>query len=104
MQRHNLSAGQTPLSRGALVALKRQIDAPIYYPEYWQAELRAASLLQELLGTRSDVYLITGNATLGIEAAFSNLLLPGEAVITLNGGVFGQVLTEIARCWGWNPM
>ncbi len=104
MQRYNLSAGQTPLSRGALGALRRQIDAPIYYPEYWQAELRAASLLQELLGTRSEVYIITGNATLGIEAAFSNLFLPGEAVITLNGGVFGQVLTEIARCCGLNPI
>jgi aspartate aminotransferase-like enzyme len=104
MQRYNLSAGQSPLSHGALEALKRQIDTPIYYPEYWQAELKAASLLQELLGTRSDVYLITGNATLGIEAAFSNLFSLGETVITLNGGVFGQVLSEIARCCGMNPI
>jgi alanine-glyoxylate transaminase/serine-glyoxylate transaminase/serine-pyruvate transaminase len=104
MQRYNLSAGQTPLSRSALEALKRRIDAPIYYPEYWQAELRSASLLQELLGTRSEVYLITGNATLGIEAAFSNIFSPGEAVITLNGGVFGQVLTEVASCCGLKPI
>jgi aspartate aminotransferase-like enzyme len=104
MQRYNLSAGQTPLSRGALEALKRQIDAPIYYPEYWQAELRTASLLQALMGTRSEVYLITGNATLGIEAAFYNLFAPGESVVTLNGGVFGQVLTEIARYCGLYPL
>lgn len=99
-QRYNVSAGQTPLSRGALEAISQQLVTPIYYPEYWEAELQAVSLLQKLFGAQSEPLLITGNATHGIEMAMLNLIEPGESLITVNAGVFGKVLSEVAALCG----
>lgn len=98
--RLNVSAGQTILSPGCRAILSRQMDAPIYYPEYYMAELKAASLLQELIGTQSEVLIITGNATHAIEAALLSLLQPGEALLAVNSGIFGQVFIEVARVIG----
>ncbi len=104
MNRLNLSAGQTALSPGCRAALSRQMDAPIYYPDYFTAELEVAKILQGLIGTQSEVLLITGNATHAIEMTLLSLLEPGEGILTVNGGTFGQVFTEIAKIIGANPI
>ena len=100
----NLSAGQTVLSPGCRSALARQMDTPIYYPDYYHAELEVASLLQGLIGTQCEVLLVTGNATHAMEMTLLSLLEPGEAILTVNSGTFGQVFTEIARVVGVNPI
>ena len=100
----NLSAGQTVLSPGCRAALARQMDTPIYYPDYYKAELEAASLLQRLIGTQCEVLLVTGNATHAMEMTLLSLLEPGEMILTVNSGTFGQVFTEIARIIGANPI
>ncbi|MCL4561982.1 MAG: aminotransferase class V-fold PLP-dependent enzyme [Chloroflexi bacterium] len=104
MRRLNVSAGQTTLSSGARAILGRQMDAPIYYPDYYRAELDAAAHLQDLMGTRSEVLILTGNATHAIEATMVSLLEPGQEIITINGGIFGQVFTEVAALTGAIPV
>ena len=100
----NVSAGQTSLSSGARREISRPLAAPIYYPEYLAAELETNRLLQKLMSTEEEVLLLTGNATLGIEASLISLLEPGDSMITVNGGVFGQVMTDIVSIVGGVPI
>jgi alanine-glyoxylate transaminase / serine-glyoxylate transaminase / serine-pyruvate transaminase len=100
----NLSAGQTLLSPGCRDGLSRQMHTPIYYPDYYRAELEAAGILKRLLGTQSEVLILTGNATHAIEACLTSLLEPGEAYIAVNGGLFGQVFVEVGRAIGVSPV
>jgi aspartate aminotransferase-like enzyme len=100
----NVSAGQTMLSPGCREALSRQMAAPIYYPDYWTAELEAARLLQKLICTQSDVLILTGNATHAIEATLFSLLQPGDAILAINAGIFGQVFCQVAGIVGAKPI
>ncbi|MCJ7621064.1 MAG: alanine--glyoxylate aminotransferase family protein [Anaerolineae bacterium] len=100
----NMSCGQTDLHPACLAALGRQLGTPIYYPPYWELELETISLLRRLMHTENDVLLITGSATYGEEAAILSIVEPGQKVITVNSGVYGQVLTELVNITGAEPI
>lgn len=105
MQRtFNMSCGQTSLYPECLTALGEQIYQPIYYPEYWRTEIAVVDMLQEICHTRNDVLLLDGSATYGEEAAMLSLLEPGQKVLTVNSGMYGQVLTELAGIVGARPV
>ncbi len=96
----NMSCGQTDLYPECLEAMGTQLGSPIYYPPYREHEVRAIDLLKELLHTRNDVLLPVGTATYGEEACLVSAVEPGQKVLTVNTGTFGQVLTDIARIVG----
>jgi len=100
----NMSCGQTDLHPNCLAALGRQLGTPIYYPPYWELELETIGLLRRLMHTQNDVLLITGSATYGEEAAILSLVEPGQKVVTVNSGVYGQVLTDLVNITGGDPI
>ncbi len=58
--------------------------------------------IKYVFGTKQDVFIIASSGTGGMEAAIVNLLSPGDEVITINGGKFGERWGEIARAFGLN--
>ena len=96
----NMSCGQTDLYPECLEAMGRQLGSPIYYPDYREAEVRAIDLLKLMMNTKNDVLLLDGSATYGEEACMVSAIEPGQKVLTVNTGTFGQVLTDIARIVG----
>jgi aspartate aminotransferase-like enzyme len=96
----NMSCGQTSLYPECQTALGEQIYQPIYYPEYWATEIAVVDMLREICHTHNDVLLMAGSATYGEEAAMLSLLEPHEKVLTVNSGMYGQVLTELAGIVG----
>ena len=57
-------------------------------------------LLKWLFQTKQEVLTLTCTGTGAMEAAVANLFSPGEAVITLNAGKFGERWTKIAKAHG----
>ena len=100
----NMSCGQTDLHPACLAALGRQLGTPIYYPAYWELELETIRLLRRLMHTENDILLIAGSATYGEEAAILSIVEPGQKVVTVNSGVYGQVLTELVHITGGEPL
>lgn len=99
----NMSCGQTELTPECLRVLGEQLDTPTYYLPYQEIECETVKLVQELAHTKNDVLLIAGSATSGEEAAMTTILEPGDKILTVNTGTFGQVLTELARAVGAVP-
>jgi aspartate aminotransferase-like enzyme len=99
----NMSCGQTALSPSCLEALGEQLDTPLYYLPYWKIEAETIAMLRDLLHASGDVLLITGTATYGLEAVMITVLEPGDKILTVNTGVFGQLLTELATVTGGRP-
>lgn len=60
--------------------------------------------LKRLFGTSSDVLVMAGSGTLGMESAVANLLVPGEPCIVAAGGKFGERWIEIAEAFGARPI
>ena len=96
----NLSCGQTDLYPAARQAMSQALPNPIYYPPFHDVEGDCVTMLREILHTEGDVLLPVGSATYGEEAAFNTFLEHGEVCVTVNTGMFGQVLTDLVTVVG----
>ena len=92
-----MSCGQTDIAPSALTAMVQQLHTPIYYLPYYELEVECLDLLKQLLFTDNDAIVLVGTATYGEEAAMLSALEPGDRVLTVNTGTFGQVLTDLVR-------
>jgi aspartate aminotransferase-like enzyme len=94
-----LTPGPTPLPPQVCEAMARPI---IHHrtPQF-QAELKEAEEgLKYVFQTANDVYILASSGTGAMEAAVVNLLSPGDAVITVEAGKFGERWTEICKAYG----
>lgn len=73
-----------------------QHDSPEFRALYTRLHLQ----LQEFLGTRNDVVLLSASGTGAMEAAVSNLTSPGDRVLVLAAGRYGERWTAISRAFG----
>ncbi len=56
--------------------------------------------LAELIGTSGEVLLLTGSGSGALEAAVVNTLSPGDRVLSVNIGAFGDRFAKIATAFG----
>ncbi|MDA1347312.1 MAG: alanine--glyoxylate aminotransferase family protein [Chloroflexi bacterium] len=69
-------------------------------PEFAELLNRATARLKQVFDTESDLYVITGSGTAAMEAAVVNTLSPGDRVINLSIGAFGDRFAQIAEIFG----
>ena len=56
--------------------------------------------LKQAFQTKCDVFILTASGTGGMEAAIVNTLSPGDRVLSLSSGVFGDRFADIAERYG----
>ncbi len=91
--------GPTPLPDKVLQAQTKQM---INHrgPEFGQILNDITDKLKQLFQTKADVFLLTGSGTGGLEAAIVNTLSPGDKVLSVSIGVFGDRFAAIAEQFG----
>jgi aspartate aminotransferase-like enzyme len=91
--------GPTPCPDEVLQAMTKQM---INHrgPEFARILNRVTESLKILFQTRNDIFLLTGSGTGGLEAAVVNTLSPGDTVLSVSIGVFGDRFTSIAEQYG----
>ncbi|MFH1397145.1 MAG: alanine--glyoxylate aminotransferase family protein [Candidatus Omnitrophota bacterium] len=96
-----LTPGPTPLPAEVCEALARPI---IHHrtPQFQVILKEAHEGLKYVYQTTSNVFILASSGTGAMEAAVINLLSPGDTVITVEGGKFGERWTEIAQAYGIN--
>lgn len=73
-------------------------------PEYRKIFAECVSMMKGVMQTSNDVFVITGSGTSAMEAAIVNCVSPGDKVLTLVNGKFGERWREITECFGGNPI
>jgi aspartate aminotransferase-like enzyme len=68
--------------------------------EFGQILNEVTAKLKQLFQTKGDVFLLTGSGTGGLEAAIVNTLSPGDKVLSVSVGVFGERFAAIAQQFG----
>src|ERR1700675_2693432 len=91
--------GPTPLLPSAQVAMAS------YAVHHRTAAFRAlfSRVLTDLklfIGTQNDVLVLTASGTGFMEAAVSNLTSPGDQVLVLTAGKFGERWVSLAKAFG----
>jgi aspartate aminotransferase-like enzyme len=69
-------------------------------PEYKRMLHEVTDELKQVFQTKGDVYILTGSGTGGLEAAAVNVLSPGDKVLSVSIGVFGERFAAIAKEFG----
>jgi len=91
--------GPTPCPEKVLHAMSKQM---INHrgKEFGEMMLRVTARLKELFQTKGDVFILTSSGTGGMEASIVNTLSPGDKVLSLSNGVFGDRYANIAERFG----
>jgi len=91
--------GPTPCPSDVLQAMTKQM---IYHrgAEFGQILNGMTTKLKQLFQTENDVFLLTRSGTGGLEAAIVNMLSPGDKVLSVSIGVFGERFASIATEFG----
>ncbi len=69
-------------------------------PEFGELLRETTAGLGRLIGTDGEVFLLTGSGTGALEAAVVNVLSPGDRVLGVSIGAFGDRFAKIAEIFG----
>src|SRR5579871_1101460 len=91
--------GPTPLLPAAQFAMAA---ADIHHrtAEFRALYTRVLAQLKEFVGTQNDVLLLACSGTGAMEASVSNLTSPGDRVLVLSAGKFGERWTALGKAFG----
>ena len=70
------------------------------YAEFRALFQKVLAQLKVFVGTKNDVLLLSSSGTGAMEASVSNLTSPGDRVLVLTAGKFGERWAELAKAFG----
>ena len=92
--------GPTPVAPDVLAALAEPVRSHTG-PENAATMLRIQAGIRELMGSEhARVHCFAGSGTLAMEAALVNHASPGDRVVVVSHGYFGDRFTEVAGALG----
>jgi aspartate aminotransferase-like enzyme len=98
-----LSPGPTPVPNEVALAMS---ETMIHHrtPQFNKVFDQARQGLKKLFGTKNDVLMLASSGTGAMEASVANLFSPGDKVLVINGGKFGERWLNIANAFGLSPI
>lgn len=98
-----LAPGPTPVPARVRLAMAQ----PMFHhrtPQFSALFAELRERLQWLYQTREDVLVLASSGTGAMEAAVNNCFAPGDEVIVVNGGKFGERWGKLATTFGVKPI
>ncbi len=98
-KRYLMTPGPTPAPPEVLAAIAQPV---IHHrgPDFKKLYADCLGRLREVFRTASEVLLFGGSGSGAMESAVSNLCSPGEPVLVVSAGYFGERWAAIARAYG----
>ena len=93
--------GPTPLLPAAQTAMA-SFTAHHRTADFRALFQRVLADMKEFIGTKNDVLVLACSGTGVMEASVSNLTSPGDKVLVLTAGKFGERWTGLAKAFGCN--
>jgi len=99
LKRYLIAPGPTPVPERVLLEMAKPV---IHHrtDEFSTAFERVSDGLRKVFNTKQDVLLLAGSGTAAMEAAVINTLNPGDKVLVVDAGKFGQRWRDICRTFG----
>jgi aspartate aminotransferase-like enzyme len=94
--------GPTPLLPAAQFAMAAA-DMHHRTPEFRALFQKVLSQLKIFVGTKNDVLLLSSSGTGAMEASVTNLTSPGDQVLVLTAGKFGERWVGLVKAFGCQP-
>jgi aspartate aminotransferase-like enzyme len=103
IKQYLLSPGPTPIPNEVALAMS---ETMVHHrtPQFNVIFEEARRGLRTLFGTKNDVIMLASSGTGAMEAAVTNLFSPGDKVLVINGGKFGERWLNIADAFALKPI
>ncbi len=98
-----LAPGPTPVPE----IVNLEMAAPMVHhrtPQFSKIFAEAAEDAKYLFQTQQDVLILAATGTGGMESCITNLFSPGDKVLVVNGGKFGERWGQISESYGLVPV
>jgi aspartate aminotransferase-like enzyme len=98
-----LAPGPTPVPSRVRLAMAQ----PMFHhrtPQFSALFGEVRKQLQELFQTEQDVLMLASSGTGAMEASVNNCFAPGDEIIFVNGGKFGERWGKLATTFGLKPI
>jgi len=98
-----LAPGPTPVPE----TVNLEMAAPMVHhrtPQFSKIFGEAAEDAKYLFQTQQDVIILASTGTGGMESCITNLFSPGDKVLVVNGGKFGERWGKISESYGLKPV
>ncbi len=98
-KKYLMTPGPTPVPED----IRLEMAKPIIHhrtKEYQAIFKDATEGLKKIFKTSNDIYTFTSSGTGAMEASIVNVLSPGDKIIVVRGGKFGERFQDIAKAYG----
>lgn len=99
LKKYLLAPGPTPVPERVLLEMAKPV---IHHrtTEFEAVFAKVAEGLKKIFNTKQDVLMLAGSGTAAMEAAVINTLNPGDEVLVIDAGKFGQRWRDISKVYG----
>jgi serine---pyruvate transaminase len=103
LKKRLFTPGPTPVPESVML---RMAEPMIHHrhPEFKEILSRVNQNLKYLFQTEQPVLTLASSGTGGVESTFVSLFSPGETVISVNGGKFGERWVKMPKTFGLNAV
>src|SRR5918911_4942921 len=98
-KRHLMTPGPTPVPPEVLAAIAQPV---VHHrsPDFRELYVRCLERLRQVARTEREVLLLTASGTAAMESAVANLCSPGDRVLAVAAGYFGERWAQLAGAYG----
>lgn len=95
-----MTPGPTYVSEEVRRAMAEPITNPDLDLEFYEFYRETCDKLKQVLNTNHEVLILSGEGILGLEAACASMVEPGDRVLCIDNGIFGNGFGDFARMYG----
>lgn len=98
-----MTPGPTQVEENVRMARSLPCTNPDLDPAFYDYYKETCQLISELLYTKNESLILSGEGILGLEAACASLTEPGDKVLVLDNGIYGEGFKDFVTMYGGIP-
>ncbi|WNY26714.1 alanine--glyoxylate aminotransferase family protein [Methanolapillus ohkumae] len=99
-----MTPGPTQVRENVRHARSVEMTNPDLDPSFFKFYKETCGCLSDFLHTRNPVLILGGEGMLGLDAACVSLIEPGDRVLVIENGLFGEGFSDLVRLYGAVPV
>ncbi|MFY3792573.1 pyridoxal-phosphate-dependent aminotransferase family protein [Ureibacillus sp. MALMAid1270] len=96
--------GPTDVRENVRLALAKKTNNTDFDKEFIRYYQEVSQKMGQVMGTKNEVLLLAGEGILALEAACASLTEPGDRVLVLDNGIYGEGFKDFVRMYGGEPV
>jgi aspartate aminotransferase-like enzyme len=100
----NYVPGPTNVRENVRLAMAREVSNPDIDHEFIPYYEEVCKKMGKIMGTENEVIILAGEGILALEAAIASLTEPGDRVLVLDNGLYGNGFKDFVSMYGGEPV